>query len=158
MDDYCELLVQYPNGGKIWQMQGHKSSELDYEDIMAIANFMAQKGHEVKILHAIHYKDPLYLEVFGNLMNTKYARKCPDLLIDGEFVEYESYRTSLPKKAFRNMLHNGLSQSNNIILRECGLTDGYMTQQVLGQIQNGNSISKVWIFDGNCVRLLFDKY
>ena len=48
----------------------------------------AEQGHEVKVLRAFHYKDPLYREVYGELIGTRYYRKCPDLLVDGEFVEY----------------------------------------------------------------------
>ncbi len=62
--------------------------------------------------------------MYGELIGTRYYRKCPDLLVDGEFVEYESYTTDQPKNAFRNMLHGGLTQSENIIIHHCGLSDG----------------------------------
>lgn len=160
MDDSCDLFVlyeQYPNGGKIWLMLGlEKTTGSDYDDILTIARFLAKSGHEVKVLHAIHYKDPLYREVFGELIGTRYYRKCPDLLVDGIFVEYESYKTDQPKKAFRNMLHNGLAQSDNIILRQCNLTVGYMSQQIHGQILDGIPVSSVWIFNGKEVRLLYN--
>ena len=110
MNDDSDLFVlhkQFPSGGKIWLMLGLESSGSDYEDILAIANCLAESGHEVKVLRAVHYKDPLYHEVFGELIGTRYYRKCPDLLVDGEFVEYESYTSDQPKNAFRNMLHNG---------------------------------------------------
>ena len=113
-------------------------------------------GHEVKVLHAVHYKDTLYHRVFGELIGTRYYRKCPDLLVDGKYVEYESFVTNQPKKAFRNMLHKGLAQSDCIILRQCLLTDGYMLQQIHGQIQNGNPVMKVWIFNGKDIRLLYN--
>jgi len=158
MDDSSELFVlykQYPNGGKIWLMVGLESIGSDYEDILAIANCLAESGHEVKILRAVHYKDPLYREVFGELIGTKYYRKCPDLLVDGNFVEYESFTSGQSKNAFRNMLHNGLMQSDGIIIRNCNLTDGYMLQQIQGKMKNGTAISKIWIYNGVNVRLLY---
>ena len=158
MDDYCDLFVlckQYPSGGAIWLMLGLDTAGSDYNDILAIANCLAECGHEVKVLHAVHYKDPLYREVFGELIGTRYYRKCPDLLVDGVFVEYESYKTAQPKKAFRNMLHHGLTQSDSIILRHCNLTDGYMLQQIEGKLKNGITVSNVWIYDGFGVRLLY---
>ena len=127
----------------------------DYDDILAIAESLAESGHEVKVLHAVHYKDPLYRKVFGDLIGTRYYRKCPDLLVDGDYVEYESYTTGHPKNAFRNMLHNGLAQSDTIILRHCNLTDGYMMRAVKGYIQNGYSISGIMIFDGTGLRVLY---
>ena len=81
MDESCDLFVlykQYPSGGKIWLMLGLETTGSDYNDILAIANCLAKEGHEVKVLHAVHYKDPIYREVFGELIGTKYYRKCPD--------------------------------------------------------------------------------
>lgn len=159
MDDNCDLFVlykQFTSGGKIWLMLGLDRTGSDYKDILAIANCLAKSGHEVRILHAVHYKDPLYREVFGELIGTRYYRKCPDLLVDGNYVEYESYKSDQPKNAFRNMLHNGLAQSDMIIIRNCNLTDGYMSQQIRGQIQNSVPVSKVWLFNGKTLRLLFN--
>ena len=158
MDDCCDLFVlhkQFPSGGKVWLMLGLDTTGPDYEDIMTIANCMASDGHEVKVLHAVHYKDPIYRKVFGELLGTRYYRKCPDLLVDGDFVEYESYTTDQPKKALRNMLHNGLAQSDNIIIRHCNLTDGYMMRSIRGYIHNGYTISSIYIFDGRSLRLLY---
>ena len=150
------LYKQYSDGGRVWLMLGLDTSESDYKDILTVADYLASVGHEVKVLHALHYKDPLYQQVFGDLVGTRYYRKCPDLLVDGDYVEYESYKTDQPKKAFRNMLHNGLSQSDNVIIRHCNLTKGYMFQQVHGQIKNGVPVSNVWIFDGKKVLPLYN--
>ena len=62
----------------------------------------------------------------------------------------------IDKDAFRNMLHNGLAQSERVIIRQCGLTDGYMIQQVEGQIRNGIPVSNIWVFNGQEVRLLLN--
>ena len=70
--------------------------------------------------------------------------------------DLEKFPLLLPSLAFRNMLHNGLSQSERIILRHCFLTDGYMSQQIRGQINNGVPVSCVWIFDGSEVRVLYN--
>ena len=158
MGDSCDLFVlnkQYPDGGKIWQMLGIDTSESDYDDILLVANCFARMGHEVKILHAIHYKDSLYRKVFGELIGTRYYRKCPDLLVDGDFYEYESFTSADSKNAFRNMLHNGLMQSNNLVIRHCGLTDGTMMRRIISKREKGVPISIVWIFDGNGLRLLY---
>ena len=158
MDESCDLFVlykQYPGGGKIWLMLGLETTGSDYDDILAIADCLAKSGHEVKVLHAVHYKDPLYREVFGELIGSKYYRKCPDLFVDGNFVEYESFNSDQPKNAFRNMLHNGLTQSDSVILRHCNLTDGYMLQQIQGKMKNGIPVSRVGIYDGLGVRLLY---
>ena len=159
MDELSDIFVlykQFSSGGSIWMMLGIDTSGSDYEEILIIANCLAEVGHEVKVLHAVHYKDNLYREVFGELVGTRYYRKCPDLLVDGNFFEYESYTTDQPKKAFRNMLHNGLAQSDHIILRQCNLTDGYMIQQIHGQIINGIPVSSVWLFNGREIRPIYN--
>ena len=159
MIDDCDLFVlykQFPSGGTIWRMLGFDETGTDYDDILAVAECLAENGHEVKILHAVHYKDPLYRKVFGELIGTRYYRKCPDLLVNGEFVEYESYTSNQPKNALRNMLHNGLAQSDRVIIRHCNLTDGYVIQQVRGQIQNGVPVLGIWAFDGKKVKLIYN--
>ena len=154
-DDLFVLYKQYPAGGTVQMMLGLDRDSSDYKDILVIAECLAEQGHEVKVLHAVHYKDPLYRVVFGELTGTRYYRKCPDFLVDGEFIEYESYTTASAKNAFRNMLHNGLEQSENVIIRQCNLTDGYMIRAIRGYIQNGVTISKVLVFDGDKLRTLY---
>ena len=158
MIDDCDLFVlykQFPSGGTIWQMLGFDETGTDYDDILAVADCLAESGHEVKILHAVHYRDPVYRKVFGELIGTRYYRKCPDLLVDGEFVEYESYTSNQPKNALRNMLHNGLTQSDSVIIRQSNLTDGYMLRAIQGYLQNGFSISKIQLFNGQYIRTLY---
>ena len=147
--------IEYTNGGSVLIMLGIDTSSSDYDDIVTIAKCLASCGHKVKVLHAIHYKDPLYNRVFGGLTGSRYFRKCPDLIVDGEFVEYESFTTDQHKHAFRNMLHHGLAQSDSIILRHCGLSDGYMLRKILSKIQEGVPVANVWIFDGQKIRLLY---
>ena len=157
IDDYdlFVLYKQFPSGGTIWRMLGFDETGTDYDDILAVAECLAENGHEVKILHAVHYKDPLYRKVFGELIGTRYYRKCPDLLVNGEFVEYESYTSNQPKNALRNMLHNGLTQSDSVIIRQSNLTDGYMLRAIQGYLQNGFSISKIQLFNGQYIRTLY---
>ena len=53
------------------------------------------------------------------------------------------------------MLHNGLSQSDSVILREINLTDGYMLRTIRGYINNGFTVSSIQIFNGQDVRTLY---
>lgn len=66
-------------------------AKADYQQMKRVAEFMARQGAEVTILPRIHYKSPAYREIYGALIGTDYERKCPDLLIDGKFYEFESY-------------------------------------------------------------------
>jgi len=152
MDDSCDLFVlykQYPGGGTIWLMPGLGTSGSDYKDIMTIAKCLAMSGHEVKVLRAVHYKDPLYREVFGELIGTRYYRKCPDLLVDGEFFEYESFVRPWTKRKLANMLTNGLRQSDRIIIDN---REGTSLRQIIRAVQSrlnvNATITEVLVFNG----------
>lgn len=146
------MYKQFPSGGTIWLMLGMDTTGPDYDDIMAIAECMAKSGHEVKLLHAVHYKDPLYHAVYGELIGTRYYRKCPDLLVDGYFVEYESYVRPWNKRKLSNMLSGGLKQSDRLIIDN---REGASVRQILRAIKSrlnvNASISQVWIYDGDSV-------
>lgn len=147
--DLFVLYKQYPSGGKIWLMPGMGTSGSDYKDIMAIAKCLAMSGHEVKVLRAVHYKDPLYKEVFGELIGTRYYRKCPDLHVDGELYEYESFVRPWTKRKLSNMLTNGLRQSDRIIIdnRE-GTSIRQITRAVQSRLNVNATIREVWFFNG----------
>ena len=152
MVDSCYPFVlykQYQNGGKIWLMLGIDTNGSDYNDIMAIAECLAESGHEVKVLHAVHYKDPLYREVYGELIGTRYYRKCPDLLVDGKLYEYESYVRPWTKRKLSNMLTNGLRQSERIIIdnRE-GTSIRQISRAVQSRLNVNATIGEVLIFNG----------
>ena len=153
--DVCEQFVlykDYPRGGKIWLMLGLDTSGLDYNDLICIAECFAEKGHEVKVLHAVHYKDPIYREVFRELIGTRYYRKCPDLMVDGDLFEYESYVRPWNKRKLSNMLTNGLRQSDKIIIDN---REGTGVRQIKRAIQSrlyvNATITEVWMYDGNNV-------
>ena len=72
-------------------MTGLDKTSSDYDELISIACCFAHTGKNVKVLAPVHYKDPQYRRVFGALIGTRYERKCPDLLINDIFYEYESY-------------------------------------------------------------------
>ena len=158
MVDCEELFVpilEHESGGRVFQMLNLDSTKSDYNELLKVARRFASGGHTVHILSAVHYKDPLYIKVFGELMESRYYRKCPDLLVDGEFVEFESFKTDDSRNAFRNMLHNGLAQSDRVVLRHCNLTEGYMRRMIYSKISRGIPVEEVWIWDGEDLRLLY---
>lgn len=77
--------------GTVRIMDGLDLSKPDSTDLIHIAESFARMGCEVVILHPIHFKALEYATVYGPLLGTKFERKCPDLMINGKFYEYESY-------------------------------------------------------------------
>ena len=124
----------------------------DFNDLKHIAECFARLGCKVKVLRPVHYKDEEYEKVYGRLIGTKYYRKCPDLEIDGNYYEYESFVRPWNKRKLSNMITDGLRQSDRIILDNRG---GASCRQILRSIRsrlNVNAqISEVWIYDGDSV-------
>jgi hypothetical protein len=86
------LYREFPGGGKIEIMEGYVKKS-DHRDLLAIAREWAMEGKAVRITTPVHYKDDKYSQAFGPLKGTKYEHKCPDLIVDGVFYEYESFVT-----------------------------------------------------------------
>jgi hypothetical protein len=97
--------------------------------------------------------------VFGALVGTAYENKCPDLIIDGVFYEYESYRPPFKRVKISNMISKGLKQSSRIIInsnKACG--DMYIGRNIHNRvINNRQRIEEVWLYAKGKVRLLYKK-
>ena len=89
MDNLFIARNVFGNGGTVQIMHGLEKDKPDYKDILAISLFFAKEGKQVKMLAKIHFKSDIYNAVFGSLIGTQYERKCPDILVDGHFYEYE---------------------------------------------------------------------
>ena len=154
MEDFI-LYKAFPSGGTVSLMSGLDKTSSDYNDLISIACCFARTGKNVKVLAPVHYKDPQYRRVFGALIGTRYERKCPDLIIDGNYYEYESYVRPWTKRKTSNMITNGLRQSDRIILdnREKA-SSRWLSRSIRARLKINAPIKEVWAFDGfDVVRL-----
>lgn len=152
------LIKSFAGGGKIFLMKGIDKNKPDYNSILTVAKLFAQEGHEVKILTSCHYKSPEYNIVFGNLFGTKYERKCPDLLIDGKFYEYEGFEKPWNRRKIKNMLAHGLLQANCIIIDNTkGAADRIIRKAIMARLRIGTIIDEVWLYEKGNKRLFFRK-
>jgi len=152
------MYKKFKNSGNIEIIDGYKK-KADHSDLISISRFFAQKGDSVKITTDIHFKDEKYKEVFGDLIGTKYERKCPDLIINGKFYEYESFIPPFSKIKIKNMLSKGLQQSENIIINNTnGASDRYILKLVNDRIiRQGQDINEVWLYEKGKIRSLYKK-
>lgn len=134
------------------------SEDSDYKKLVQIADFFASKGATVRLTPKMTRPTSFqYKCIYGDLMGTVYEGKCPDLNINGLWYEHEGFVSKKPKNAFRNMMVDGLVQSNRIIIDEPDLTERYMLRGIVGRITaNGTDIKEVWLrkADGE-IKLLF---
>ena len=138
--------------GKVLIMDGLDMSKTESIDLIHIADCFARMGCEVTILHPVHFKSPEYSSIYGPLMGTKFERKCPDLLIDGHYYEYESYVRPWAKRKLSNMITDGLRQSDRIILdNRGGASSHQIIRGIRARLNINAQIKEVWIYDGDSV-------
>ena len=149
-------LKSFKGGGVVLLMNGVDTGKPDYKTILTLATLFAKDGHCVKILASCHFKSPEYQEVFGFLNGTKYERKCPDLLIDDKFYEYEGYERPWNIKKVSRMFTHGLKQSDRIIIDNTkGCSDRYLRRQIKDRQNIGMRITEVWVYEKGKTRLVF---
>ena len=107
----------------------------------------------------MHYKNELYESVFGKLKGTIYENKCPDLIVDGLFYEYESYTSPWKKTKISNMLSHGLKQSDRIIINNNkGCSDRYIINNILRRANDKffkGQIKEVLVYEKGSIRKIF---
>lgn len=155
------LYKSFAGGGKIFLMLGLDRSKSDFNDLISIASFFARKGKTVKILSPTHYKDSKYNKVFGSLNGTMYYRKCPDMLINGEFFEYESYIRPFKAMKISHMIKRGADQSNRIIIdNNKGASDRFIINMIFKRVNDRyfqKEILELYVYEKGHVRLLYKK-
>ena len=134
-------------------------NDSDFNKLNEIATFFArEQGAEVILTPKMSRPPRFQYEcVYGSLVGTKYEGKCPDLCVNGGWYEHEGFTSSNPKNAFRNMLNDGLKQSNRLIIDKPNLTDAYMKRIIRQRIQGGQAIEEIWIKEDSEIRILYKK-
>ena len=150
------LYKSFEGGGHIYLMAGLDRYKPDFKALLTIATLFAKEGHEVKILTSYHFKSPEYSMVFGHLVGTKYERKCPDMLVDDVFYEYEGFEKPWNRRKIKNMLAHGLIQSNRIIINNTkGAADRIIRKAIMARLRIGTEIREVWLYEKGDKRLFF---
>ena len=139
--------VSYRHGkGEVKISHLVNSEDTDYQKLVQVAEFFAKDGATATLTPKMSRPPKFQYEcVYKSLVGTKYEGKCPDLNIDGKWYEHEGFTSSNPKNAFRNMMHDGLRQSNRLIIDRPDLTERYMRRSIVGRIERGEDIKEVWL-------------
>jgi hypothetical protein len=149
---------EFNSGGRIEIMNGY-AGKSDHKDLIRIARGLAEQGKTVQITDSAHFKSEEYKRVFGALDGTAYERKCPDLIIDGVFYEYENYQPPFNKKKISNMISKGLKQSSRIIINNNkGANHRYIHRLAFDRaVVEKQNIDEVWVYEKGKVYLLYKK-
>ena len=97
----------FKNGGVFKEYISIDRTQSDYTIVKNVGIEFARLGKSVAVTPVLHFKSTEYAEIYGALEGTDYYRKCPDLLIDGEFYEVESYLPPFRKEKISHMINKG---------------------------------------------------
>lgn len=153
------LLKEFKNGGSLSEYDTIPHDNSDYKALRTIGRYFASQGSEVCLTPRVHFKDAKYRDIYASLIGTPYERKCPDLLIDGIFYEYESFVRPWSKKKVGRMLSHGMRQSDRIIVDNTrGCSHRFIRKMIVArQNENNLPISEVWIYEkGSLIPFLID--
>ena len=103
---------------------------------------MLQIGFEIEILGLLQTVDDRLLDLALVLLG------------GNKWYEHEGFISKQPKNAFRNMLNDGLKQSDKLIIDKPDLTDAYMKRVIRQRVKDGQAIKEVWIKEGEKITLL----
>ena len=147
-----EIVRKYGGGGSIEVYKGVDMDACDFKKIYDCCDYFAVHGEKTVILPKVHYKDPLYKEIYRELVGTIYERKCPDFKAGDFFYEHEGYdidKNSDPKRTFGNMISRGAKQSGYIVIEDCGVGRVWAQRIVFERAKNEIDIKGVWIREDN---------
>lgn len=141
-----------------------KVTDSDFYKLVQVAAFFAAEGQKV-VLTPKMTRPPMfdYREYYASLIGTKFESKCPDILVIDKksgkniWYEHEGFTTNNPKNAFRNMMNDGLKQSNRLIIDKPNLTEAFMKRLINQRIRAGQDIKEVWIRNNGNISLLYKK-
>ena len=93
----------FKNGGIFKEYIFIDKNQSDYLIVKNIGIEFARLGKSVEATPVLHFKSYEYAIIYSSLQGTKYYRKCPDLCIDGQFYEVETYIPPFSKNKVSNM-------------------------------------------------------
>ena len=130
----------------------------DYKMIKNVGIEFARLGKTVEATPVLHFKSSEYQTIYKKLIGTRYYRKCPDLLIDGNFYEVENFKPPFRKKKLSNMISRGIKQSPRIIINNNkGASHRIIKKSVYDHINTNNHILEVWVYEKGKIVLLYKK-
>ena len=153
------ILKEFKNGGSLSEYNTVPHDNSDYKILRTIGRIFAANGSNVCLTPRIHFKSDLYQKIYSKLIGTLYERKCPDLLIDGKFYEFEGFQRPWTKKKVSRMLSHGIKQSDRIIIDNTkGCSHRYIRKLIIARMNESKMpIAEAWVYEkGKLILILKD--
>ncbi len=153
-----ETVKSFDNGGEVAVHDLVNRKAGDYQDVLTICTHFAKGGSKTKILPQVHFKNPLYKSLYGDLIGTPFENKCPDFKVENHFYEYESHSRPFKPNKVRKMISRGIEQSSRIVIDNSdGATDNYILKTIKNRLREGQLINEVWLFEKGMIRSLYKR-
>jgi hypothetical protein len=107
-----DLIARFQSGGAVYRHFKVDCTADDYCAVEEIAYDKAWLGCEVLILPELSEEDPLRALVFRGAKENK----CPDLKVDGRFVEIKTPTKSLSDTKISTNIKRGYEQANHVVI------------------------------------------
>lgn len=107
-----ELIKLYKSGGTVYRHFKVNCRAGDYPIVEEIGYEKAAEGCEVLILPELSGDDPLRISIFAGAKENK----CPDLKVDGQFVEIKTPVKNLSEVKISTNIKRGHEQANHVII------------------------------------------
>src|SRR5690348_1670514 len=111
--DFDEIYKNEMSGGTVLRHSDVDINADDYPQVYEIAIDKANEGSIVKILPEIQANDPRRTILFPGAKENK----CPDLNVDGEYVEIKTPTLPLKHSKLGTCIRNSRAQADWVILR-----------------------------------------
>jgi len=153
-----KTVKNFKNGGVYSEHIAIDKKKSDYKMVKNVGIEFARLGEQVKALSDVHFLSEEYKQIYAALLDTKYFKKCPDLLVGEVFYEIKSYDPPFKSDKIGGMLGKGLKQSSYIVINNNkGATDRYIKKVIYQRIAIGQDINEVWLYEKGKIRILYKK-
>jgi hypothetical protein len=113
-EGFEKVYTDIKSPGCVWRHELVKQTVDDYVEVYEIATDFAQLGCTVKMLPILNDpNDPLRAVIFKGAKENK----CPDLDIDGEFIDVKTPLGDPTKNSLNNNVKKAYKQANYVIIR-----------------------------------------
>lgn len=112
-DGFKLIFIDPQTQGQIWRHEKVLETVDDYSHVYEIATDKARKAQIVKILPILNQNDPLRATLFAGAKQNK----CPDMNVDGEFLDVKTIEGGLSNANINNNVKKAKAQANHVVIR-----------------------------------------
>lgn len=128
-EGFEKVYTDIKSPGCVWRHILAKETVDDYAEVYEIATDFAKIACTVKILPILDVTHPLRESIFKGAKDNK----CPDLNVDGDFVDVKTPLADPSLNCIDNNVKKGAKQANHVVIRIAGELEYWKMEYVAKQ-------------------------